>query len=368
MTELDLRETLERHLDALDVPPAPLGPVVASGRRRQRRRRAVVGISVTAVLAAVAVSGVTLVLRDSGGRGMDDTSQYASLGPLDFSQGARAYADPGRELHLAGRTFPYGDVDYLDTDAVATSYGVVFFDHGRPMLLGTDGEVDALVDGPLDNPKDFHPTAKADSRNPWVVFATRRGNTTTLTVRDLSTEREVASTTIDCIGCTDLVIDAFDDGVVYLRTDQLIRAWRIDADQDADQWETVADGGTRIADVRNGVMLYDGKPPADLGLTRVEAPVDATLTFDGKYVLDWSSRLRSIDGSPDLVLEEGPTGNKGGLAFWAIDSDGSVLVARTDGQYPNFLVYDCEVPSGACEELGPLKTTGGDPLFIGVDM
>ena len=31
MTELDLRETLERHLDAVDVPPAPLGPVVAEG-------------------------------------------------------------------------------------------------------------------------------------------------------------------------------------------------------------------------------------------------------------------------------------------------------------------------------------------------
>jgi len=364
MTELDLRETLERHLDAVDVPPAPLGAVVTKGRRRHRRRRAVIGTSVTAVLAAVAVSGSGLLLSDDGGRGVD-TSQYASLGALDFSHGARAYADPGGELHLADQTFPYGDLDYLDTDAVATSYGMVFFDHGRPMLLGADGEVDALVDGPLDDPKDFHPTAKADSKNPWVVFATRRGNTTTLTVRDLSTGRDVESTTIDCIGCTDLVVDAFDDGVVYVRTDQLIRAWRIGADQDTDQWETVADGGTRIADVRNGVMLYDGRPPADLGLTRVEAPIDATLTFDGRYVLDWSSRLRSTDGSPDLVLAKGP---EKGLGFWAIDSDGSVLVADPDREYPNHTVYDCEVSSGACEELGPLKTTGGDPLFIGVDM
>ncbi len=81
--------------------------------------------------------GVLLVGGDDG----PDTAHYESLGALDFSHGARAYADPGEELHLAGRTFPARDLDYLDTDAVATSYGLVFFDDGRPMLLGTDGDV-----------------------------------------------------------------------------------------------------------------------------------------------------------------------------------------------------------------------------------
>jgi hypothetical protein len=362
MTELDLRETLELHLDAVDVPPAPLGPVVAKGRRRRRRRLVVTGTSVAVALAAVAASGAALVLPDDRDHGVDE-SAYASLGPLDFSHGARAYASPGKELHLAGRTFPYGDVDYLDTDAVATSYGVVFFDHGRPMLLGTDGEVRALVDGPLDDPKGFHPTAKADSVNPWVAYATRRGVTITVTVHDLATNQDVASKTIDCPGCTDFRIDAFDDGVAYVRIDQLTQSW----DSVTGQGETVYDGGGRVVDVRGGVMLYDGKPPADLGLVRVKAPVDATLTFDGKYVLDWSSRLRSTDGSPDLVLAEGPS-KKSALGFWAIDSDGSVLVARPDGKYPHYLVYDCEVPSGACEELGPLVTRSGDPEFIGADM
>ena len=371
MTELDLRETLQRHLDAVDVPTVPLGPVVEKGRRRQRRRRALVGTSVTAVLAAVAASGATLVLQDDGDRGVDDTSQYASLGPLDFSQGARAYADPGSELHLAGRTFPYGDLDYLDTDAVATSYGVVFFVNGRPMLLGADGEVRALVDGPVEAADGFHPTAKVDSVNPWVAYASRHDTTTTLTVHDLETGTDVASTTIDCGRCTNLVIEAFDHGVVYLRVDQLTQTW----DTDTDRWQTISEGGTQIADVRNHVMLYDGTRPTMYGpgsrgpylWTLVKAPVDATLTFDGKYVLDWSSRLRSTDGSSDLVLEKGPT-KRGALGFWAIDSDGSVLVADPDGKYPNYTVYDCEVPSGACEELGPLKTTGGDPEFVGVDM
>ena len=194
MTELDLRETLERHLDAVDVPPPPLGPVVAKGRRRNRRRPGRIGTSVTVVLAAVAASGAALVVADDGGR-VVDPSEYASLGALDFSHGARAYAAPGQELHLAGRTFPYGDLDYLDTDAVATPYGMVFYDDGRPMLLGADGEVRALVDGPLDDPDGFHPTAKADSAKPWVAYATRRGITTTVTVRDLAADRDVASTT-----------------------------------------------------------------------------------------------------------------------------------------------------------------------------
>jgi hypothetical protein len=370
MTELDLRETLQRHLDAVDVPPAPLGPVVIKGRRRHRRRRAVAGTSVTAVLAVVAVSGAGLLLSDDGGRGVD-TSQYASLGPLDFSHGARAYADPGRELHLAGRAFPYGDLDYLDTDAVATPYGMVFFDEGRPMLLGSDGEVRALVDGPLDDAEGFHPTAKLDSKHPWVAYATRRDGATTLTVRDLETGADVASTTVGCGSCTDLVIDAFDNGTVYVQIDQLSESWNLATDR----WLPLSEAGTRIVDVRNGVILYAGKrpnpwPPDARGpfINMIKAPTDATLTFSGRYVLDSSSRLRSTNGGPDLVLDQGPADDKGGPAFWAIDSDGSVLVARPDGDYPHYLVYDCEVASGACEELGPLVTKSGDPMFIGADM
>ena len=107
------------------------------------------------------------------------------------------------------------------------------------MLLGTDGEVRALVDGPLDDPDGFHPTAQADSVNPWVAYATRRGITITVTVHDLAANRDVASTTIDCPGCTDFAIDAFDDGVAYVRIDQLTRSW----DSVTGQGKTVYDGG-----------------------------------------------------------------------------------------------------------------------------
>lgn len=359
MTELDLRESLELHLDRVDVPPPPLGPVVVAGRRRRRLRRGAAATTVTAALAAVVLGGVHVMGSEQPGRGLDSAGSL-SLGPLDFAHGARAYADPGRELHLAGRTFPAGELGMLDTDAVATAYGVVYFDHGRPTLLGRDGKDHPLVAGDVDG--GLRSTAKADSVHPWVAYATRRDGTTTLTVHDLQTGEDVASTTIDGLGADGLVVDALDDGVVYVRTEQLTRAW----DTADGTWRTVYDGGGRVVDVRGGVMLYDGEPPADLGLRRVEAPVDATLTFDGRHVLSWSSRLRATDGGPDLVLDQGPTGK--GLGFWAIDSDGSVLVARPDGGYPDFLVYDCDASSGACELLGPLKAKGGDPEFLGADM
>jgi hypothetical protein len=290
-----------------------------------------------------------------------DTAPYTSLGALDFSHGARAYANPGHEVHLAGRAFPYGDLEYLDTDAVATSYGLVFFDQGRPMLLGRDGKVVALVDGPLDEPEGFHPTAKWDPVRGQVAWATVRGDTTTLTVYDLATRTVVREGEAPgCEGGCPIVIDAIDDGSVVVRKGDGSYLWS------DDRIDKIGGPDVRIADMRGGVLLWSGAEPDADGYRLVEGPVDATLTFDGKYVLDWSSRLRSTDGTPDLMLDQGPT-KKGALGFWAIDSDGSVLVVRPDGKYPNYLVYDCEVPSGACEELGPLVTESGDPEFIGVD-
>jgi hypothetical protein len=65
-----------------------------------------------------------------------------------------------------------------------------------------------------------------------------------------------------------------------------------------------------------------------------------------------------------VTLEQGPLN---GLGFWTIDTDGTVLVASPDKRQ-GFMVYDCQVPSGACEEVGPLDPQGGDPMFIGNDM
>ena len=71
------------------------------------------------------------------------------------------------------------------------------------------------------------------------------------------------------------------------------------------------------------------------------------------------------DGDP-IVLEQGPV-NGNGFGWWTLDTDGSVLLA-TGKDYGDFTVYDCLLPSGACEKVGTLQPTGGDPMFIGNDM
>jgi hypothetical protein len=263
--------------------------------------------------------------------------------------------------------FDADELDYLDTDATATPYGVVFYDDGRPMLLDESGEVSELVDGPVEADPDFHPTAKADSAAPHVAWAVLSEGTASITVRDMSTGEDIDSLELDCGDCEGLVIDALDEGVVLFRTDAGTQGWQVGRSSTFQ----LAGPRTRVADLRNGTLLYDGPVPDGTGPVRyhmVPAPVDAQLTFDGRYVLYWSSVLQPVDEADEPVrLEVGPA-RTGALGFWAVDTDGSVLVAALDGKYPNYLVSDCEVPSGACVDVGPLTPTGGDPMFIGSDM
>ena len=125
-----------------------------------------------------------------------------------------------------------------------------------------------------------------------------------------------------------------------------------------------------MADVRNGVILYDGPAPdgaAAASYRLVKGAIDAQLTYDGKYVLYWSSRLEPTGGGRPILLDQGDTGRGPAYGWWAVDTDGSVLTA-VPGRGNRSTVYDCALPSGHCTELGPLSTLHGDPMFIGVDM
>ena len=80
-------------------------------------------------------------------------------------------------------------------------------------------------------------------------------------------------------------------------------------------------------------------------------------------------QLKMVQPGPDeaVVLERGPVTTDDGLGFWTIDTDGSVMVAWTEG-YPRFTVDDCDPVTGACEQVGRMTTRGGDPQFLGNDM
>ena len=364
MNTTELRAGLEKRLAAVDPPSGDVERAKLSGRAIRRRRRIGTGLGVVATSAVVVVAALQLTGPGTGSRG---EQAYASLGPLDFSQGARAYADPGGEIHLGGLSFPAKDLEYLDTDAAATSHGVVFFEGGRPMLLGGDGEVSPLVEGPVDSPKGFHPTAKVDAKAPRIAWATVLDGAATLAVQDLASRELLATAEVDCGSCDALVIDAVDNGVVFVRTAQGTRTW----DTATDEWSDFAGPATRVADVRNGVVLYDGPTPTSAGGWRLaRGAIDSQLTFDGRHVLAWSGHLEpTTPGDAPVDLAVGQPRRPGDYAngFFAVDTDGSILVAHAK-RYPRFTVYDCEVPSGECAELGPLTTTGGDPMFIGNDM
>jgi hypothetical protein len=118
-----------------------------------------------------------------------------------------------------------------------------------------------------------------------------------------------------------------------------------------------------VADVRSQTVLYDGpRPTVTLdGWTYVAGAIDAQLSFDGANVLYWSPVLKPVSPGGDTIHLDVPKDAQ----FFTFDTDGSVLVATTSDPA---VFLDCELPSGACEEIGRLRMTGGDPMFIGDDM
>jgi hypothetical protein len=356
---MNLTDGLAEHLQRLTPPPPDLDLVVRAGRRRRRAR--LTAQAVAAVLVVGVLGGTTALLR--GGGGGDTVGEPPiAVGPLDFSHGLRAYGDPGRALVLGGRKLPADDLAYLDTDAAAAPQGVVFFRAGRPILLGRDGTADALWDAPVDDPKGWHPTAKVDADGRHVAFAVTHDGAVTLVVRDLASTAQV-SVPVRCggqDGCR-LVVDGIDHGTVFVRQPDGTHLWRYAADE-GDRLEPFAGPTTRVADVRNRTVLYDGpRPTVTLpGWTYVAGAIDSQLTFDGRNILAWSPVLKSIANGEAFTLDL-PSDAR----FFTFDTDGSVLAATT-GDPARF--FDCEVPSGVCKPIGTLRMTGGDPMFIGNDM
>jgi hypothetical protein len=365
-TDLEARlvELLEER-----VGPAPVrdaGAALARGRELRRRRH----------LRRVAVVGAVVVLAGAGVRtGLEAVEGRALQDPvvldhgLDLDGGLRAYGDPGVFLSLGGLRVPDEDLGRLDVEGAGSALGVVYYDHGRPWLLGRDGGSRPLTTGDADPlPDTPAPGARTDRDGVTVAYATVSDGTATVEVRDLSSwevlgRREVPCPEGDCAG---LVVDAVDDGRVFLRVPGGAGVW----DVASGAW-TAFDPATRVADVRAGVVLHDGPAsPAleDLGLRQVAGPIDGQLTFDGAHVVSWSSRLEpTTPGGEPVVLDRGPVTTEDGLGFWTVDTDGSVLVAWTR-EYPRFTVEDCDAVSGACERLGTMRVRGGDPQFLGNDM
>ena len=161
------------------------------------------------------------------------------------------------------------------------------------------------------------------------------------------------------------MIDAIDDGVVFVRDGSGTRTW----DSATGDWADFAGPATRVADVRNGVVLYDGpapdRVPGDWRL--VAGAIDAQLTYDGAHVLYVEQHPRADGARRRPARPRAGPGDGQGLGFWTIDTDGSVLVMTTQGvpRLPSTTASYRPVPARRSD---PSRPTSGDPMFIGNDM
>src|SRR6476620_10034857 len=200
----DLRVALEHGIGQVTPPPPDLAGVQRR-RRRSQVQRATVGLLVAASLV---VGALTLARHTPDVVDRSDRFGFADEGPLDLGQGARAWAVDGKVLHVGGNTYPWPSSVGLDTRAVATQQGLVFPDtHGRPQLLGADGEVTALDESPADAVPDLRSTIKVDPATSRIAYATSHDGEITVKVLDLSSGEGVASTPRPCVGaCKDVSV------------------------------------------------------------------------------------------------------------------------------------------------------------------
>ncbi len=331
------------------------------------------------VVAAVAVAsygGLALVQAVSpatqGSAQRSDPQRFAAVGRLDYAEGLRAFASPDEDgqLSLGGRFFPRKDMGYLDTDATATPYGLVFFDRGgQAHLLSEDGTDTTLAPAPTATGSRFRPSSKADAQLPLVAFTQPAEDGVEVVLHDLEARRTVDTLPVSCSDkdCLNVVVDGLDRGLVFVRTGDGTFVWDPDASGEA-RWTRLGEGKFRVADARNGRVMwaYAAPEPAPdspvAGWDFTEGAIDAQLSFDGRHILYWSSKLEpTTPGDRAIQLEVKD-------AIWfTFDTDGSVLAAA-NGPKQQGVFYDCEIPSGTCTEIGRVSTRGGDPMFIGDDM
>jgi hypothetical protein len=148
--EHELRRSLQRLGESIDLPAPGVDAVVRTARRRHRRRQAV-GAATTAALAVVTTIGVVRVAGDEDGgddfRSLDDGPATVAPGPADPLQWS--VLDPDGELGFVRASVTGGDGTIY---ALSTAPGEASFDGSAPQVLWTsiDGQDWAQHEAPAD--------------------------------------------------------------------------------------------------------------------------------------------------------------------------------------------------------------------------
>ncbi len=356
--------------------------VVRRGRAIRRRRKFLgwaVPAAAVAILGAVAM-GTARTEQQAPGLDVPRPETFAPVGMLDYSHGLRAFASPDADgmVSIGGRSFPVRAKGYLDTDATATAFGLVFFDRaGQPHLLAQSGTDQVLAPIPTRVGRDVRLSAKADARRPLVAFTQPSAHGVSVQLASLVTRRSLDSIEVACAGsaCKDVRIEAVDHGLVFVRTQGGTFVWDPKS-TDAARWTLLGKGAFRVADARNGRVLWSFTPPTPASDSPVadwhftQGAIDAQLSYDGRHILDWSPTLKPTEPGSHVIRLELKN-----AAWFTFDTDGSVLAATrvdrstaAENQKSSSTIFDCGLSSGACERIGSVSTKSGDPIFIGNDM
>src|SRR4051794_9913865 len=148
-----LTRSISEHVTKVALPIPDLDDAVRRGRGLRRRRTLMtlaLPVAVVGALGAVVIGAARPGAPAPHPTGPKPET-FAPVGALDYSHGLRAFASPDEdgEVWIGGRSFPARDKGYLDTDAAATPYGLVFFDKAaQAHLLAQNGIDQTLAAAP----------------------------------------------------------------------------------------------------------------------------------------------------------------------------------------------------------------------------
>ncbi|MGA8847908.1 MAG: hypothetical protein WB471_14930, partial [Nocardioides sp.] len=277
-----LSTLINAEADRLDVPAPQAVEVLARGRRLRRRQGAGAVVAGLAVLAVIG-SGLAYLHEQGDQRG-------AAIDPATAREGSPARGDGavftiGTTLYLEGGEISAVIDDKAIKSLYYTSAGVLVrhgdnssSDSGGPQrfsLVSLDGMVKPLD---LVTEEIVHAT---DPSQPYVVYVQRVDGVATVHVRDVTTDREVAS--VDLPDADDNYSSpALDGDTVYVRNgrDVFVVDWRNGEVSSSDTLtsEVVADGHavggygetSTVIEVATGEVVLTADPgPGSYGYFRL---------------------------------------------------------------------------------------------------
>ncbi|GAA4727190.1 hypothetical protein GCM10023350_07540 [Nocardioides endophyticus] len=365
---------LRQEADTLDVPTAPADAILSRGRRVQRRRRLVVGATVTAGVVAVAGLGMNLPDR-AHFRPPTDPAVASALNPAGWAvaSGSTLSLGNGATVTLpskvksiyytsAGSVVRTGKASY--TDGSDSSYA----------LVTDDGEVHSLGLQLGDRAPSSDPTL------PYLAYAEKRGvvghGDWTVVLRDVRTGDVAATIPIDGAfswGGWEAPPVALDGDHVYVGLDDatLEVNWRTGEVEDAahlpsSRFPGVTAGHEVLEDQRGNPSAVIDVATGDRVVSDLPAgPAGASLSPDGRYALliPWSTcnddYVCVYDDPASQVVDLSDAASTkldiGDQAGWTPDGR---VIRVTDGA-----VDLCSPATGDCTSTG--ISLGDGPVKVG---